>query len=309
MTVIQALQIFSDSNAESAGPGGAEYIFYGPASGTVEVPASCSTITFAGCGAGGGAVNSNTSGQAGGGAASNVRGYPIPASSYNGLTLEYSVGGDTASGSNGAPTYVNVSPGGTNLVTFYGGNTPGPGGPATGAGPLGVAGGNGAAPPGRFNAGLAAGSVTGGCGGGGGGGAYTDNMLAGTPGGAGGPSDMSPIAPQIITSIQSGPAPTTWEIKATPTSGGAGGPAPPPGSGAGGAGGSVPYATAGGAGFSSPGAGAGGAGGAGAGIVINDPSDPTNNGKAFGGGHGGHGWLVPSYTGNGGRGFLIIQFE
>lgn len=293
-----------------------EYVLFGPSSGTITVPSSITTIKIAGV-ASGGACGPGKGG--GGGGASNIRGNTFPASGVT--SIYYSIGGDTTTaGSAGADTFVKSNgAGGADIIRLVGGgtgggpswpspSTSGTGGPATGGGPNAIAGTPGGAGAGRYAVGGTAPAATaGGTAGGGGGGGDADNGLAGYAGGPGGSSDTAPIYPSIISTISVGPAPSTWSFKNGSTTGGAGAPGSPGVSGTvAGNGGDVSYSTGGQGGTASPFTGAGGGGGAGAGIVFNDPSNPTQNGKAFGGGGGGVG-SGGSNSGAGGRGLLVIQ--
>lgn len=296
-----------------------EYVFFGgtgtPTTGTLSNLSGYTTIKVAGVGAGGDGNPSTPGGccpgrGAGGGAAANIRGnsFPVPG---NGITsIYYQVGG-----SNGADTFIQINgPGGTDLIRFRGGSpnsgdVGGAGGPATGGGTNCVSGGGGASGAARYGTGPAAGGVTNAAAGGGGAGGAVDNFQPGTTGGAGGPSNFTPIAPAVITTAFFGPAPTTWSIgPAGPHAGGAGGYGSTSNTTNGTNAGDVSWAEGGGGAgiYTPPLSGAPGAGGAGAGIRWTDPSDPTNNGKFFGGGGGGLAGNVLE-DGRGGKGFLIIQ--
>lgn len=301
-----------------------EYVFFGTTgsstTGTLLNLSGYTTITVAGVGAGGdgnptspGACCPGRGG--GGGAAANIRGnsFPVPG---NGITsIYYSVGG-----SNGADTFIQINgPGGTDLIRFRGGSpntgqTAGSGGPNVGGGPNCVSGGAGGGGGARYAGGGPAGGVTNACAGGGGSGGAVDNGQPGTTGGSGGPSNFTPIAPTVVTTTAFGPAPTTWSIgPAGPHAGGGGGYGSTAGTTNGTNAGDVSWAEGGGGGGApaSPGSGELGSGGAGAGIRWTDPSDPTNNGKFFGGGGGALGAtsLLNPLDGKGGKGFLIIQLS
>jgi hypothetical protein len=293
-----------------------EYVLFGPSTGTIDVPSSITTIKIAGVAAGG-ACGPGKGG--GGGGASNIRGNTFPASGVT--SIYYSIGGDaTTAGGAGADTFVKSNgAGGADIIRLVGGGTgagpswpnpsvAGAGGPVTGGGPNAIAGTPGGVGAGRYATGGAAPAATaGGTAGGGGGGGDADNGLAGYAGGAGGSSDTAPIYPSVISTISIGPAPSTWSFKNGSTTGGSGGPGSPGVSGSiAPDGGSVSYSTGGQGGTANPFTGAGGGGGAGAGIVFNDPANPTQNGKAFGGGGGGVG-SGGSNSGAGGRGLLVIQ--
>jgi len=299
-----------------------EYVFFGTTgsstTGTLPDLSGYTTIKVSGVGAGGDGNPSHPGGccpgrGGGGGAAANIRGdsFPVPG---NGITsIYYSVGG-----SNGADTFIQINgPGGTDLIRFRGGSpntgeTAGPGGPSTGGGPNCVSGSPGGAGAPRFSNGNPAPGATNACGGGGGSGGAVDNGQPGTTGGSGGPSNFTPIAPNVITTTAFGPAPTTWSIgPAGPHAGGGGGYGSTAGTSNGTDAGDVSWTEGGGgAGYPiGPGSGAPGSGGAGAGIRWTDPSDPINNGKFFGGGGGGIGGSINPVDGYGGKGFLIIQLS
>ena len=297
-----------------------EYVFFGgtgsSTTGTLSDLSGYTTIMVAGVGSGGdgnpshpGACCPGRGG--GGGGAANIRGnsFPVPG---NGITsIYYQVGG-----SNGADTFIQINgPGGTDLIRFRGGtpntgDVAGSGGPATGGGPNCVAGGNAAAGVGRYSNGSSAPAATNAAAGGGGSGGAVNNGQPGTTGGSGGPSNFTPIAPTIITTTAIGPAPTTWSIgPAGPHAGGGGGYGSTSGTTNGTDAGDKSWAEGGGgAGVpAGPGSGNLGSGGAGAGILWADPSDPTNNGKFFGGGGGAIGASNNPIDGRGGKGFLIVQ--
>ena len=294
-----------------------EYVFFGgtesSTTGTLSDLSSFTTIKVAGVGAGGnGSPNHPGSccpGRgAGGGAAANLIGNSFPISD-NGITsIYYEVGG-----SDGQDTFIQINgPGGTDLIRFHGGSpnpnqTGGAGGPASGGGPNCVAGGAGAPGAGRYGSGPPASPVTNAAAGGGGAGGAVNDGQPGTVGGTGGSSDFTPIASQIITTIFSS---RTWSIgPAGPHAGGGGGYGSTANTTNGIDAGDVSWAEGGGGGgvFAPGGSGNPGAGGAGAGIRWTDPSDPTNNGKFFGGGGGAKGNFNNPEDGRGGKGFLIIQ--
>ena len=300
-----------------------EYVLFGGnltnTTGTLSNLSGYANIKVAGVGAGGdgsvafpGACCPGTAG--GGGAAANIRGnsFPIPGNSIS--SIYYQVGGTGTS----SDTFVQINgPGGTDLIRFRAGGAgstggAGAGGAATGGGPNCIAGSPGGGIAARFSNGQAGTPSTGACGGGGGAGGAIDNGQPGTFGGTGGSSNFGPIAPAVIATIGTGPAPTTWSIGPSSVSGGTGGYGSTAGTCNGYPGTAVEWAYGGdSAGCMPPGSGGYGAGGAGAGIRWTDPSDPTNNGKAFGGGGGGVGSSLnpvphPTFQ-RGGKGFLIIQ--
>lgn len=301
----------------------AEYVIFGgdlvSTTGTLTNLSGYANIRVAGVGAGGdgsvtfpGGCCPGTAG--GGGAAANIRGNTFPIAGNSISSIYYQVGGNGTS----ADTFIQINgPGGADLIRFRAG-TPGTtagagsGGPAAGGGPNCIAGSPGGGIAGRFSNGIAGSPSTGACAGGGGAGGAVDNGQPGTLGGPGGNSDFGPIAPQVITRLGVGPAPNTWSIGPSSLSGGAGGRGSTAGTSNGTNGGDVLWAYGGNcASFMPPGSGGYGAGGAGAGIRWTDPSNPTHNGRAFGGGGGGVGNSavpLPSPTfQRGGRGFLIIQ--
>jgi hypothetical protein len=300
----------------------AEYVIFGgdsaPTTGTLTDLSGYTTIKIGGVAAGGNGTPNHPGGccpgtGAGGGGAANIRGnsFPVPGNSIS--SIYYEVGGTGTSGD----TYVKINgPSGTDLIRFVAGSpnpnqTAGAGGPSAGGGPNCIAGSPGAPGADRYGNGPAAGpSSDGGTAGGGGSGGAVDNFRPGTTGGSGGSSSFSFSAPTLMTTIGTGPAPTTWSIgPGGPHAGGGGGYGSTSNTTNGTNAGSVLWAEGGGGSgvYAPPGSGNPGSGGAGAGIRWNDPSNPTNNGKFFGGGGGGLGSSVNPQNGKGGKGFLIIQ--